>query len=57
MLENKTTLVNEQAKLQARITEQQKSILYGFALGLAAGDTFPSVDAQLKGEPRKEEAH
>lgn len=57
MLENKTTLANEQAKLQARITEQQKSILYGFALGLAAGDTFPSVDAQLKGEPRKEEAH
>lgn len=56
MLENKTTLVNEQAKLQVRITEQQKSILYGFALGLAAGGTFASVEAQPKDKPRKEEA-
>lgn len=57
MLENKTALVNEQAKLQARITEQQKSILYGFALGLAAGGTLPSVEAQPNDKPRKEEAH
>ncbi len=56
MLENKVVLANEQAKLQARITEQKKSILYGFALGLAAGSALPPVTIQPNDKPRKEEA-
>lgn len=49
-------LAEMQARAQFLTTEQQKSILYGFALGLAAGSALPPVTIQTNDKPRKEEA-